>query len=463
YGVLRTQKEINDGHQGLGFISTYTLRDLNDNRLGNEINKSALSFGLDGWTFLDSSGTWVIAGWSGMSHVEGSTNQIKNLQENSRHYFQRPDANHVNVDTLAGSLTGYAGRFHLNKQKGNFFVNTALGFITPAFDVNDIGFFYRADIINWHTGAGYYWSDPTDIYRYLEAGAAIFQNYDFGGTKTWEGVYHFGYVQLLNYNSINWNLAYYTETFNNTRTRGGPLTINPAGYQADLSFSSDNRRNWVLSFGGGTFQNKPSYEWYVNAGLEIRPLQNISIILSPQFSRVYENAQYVDTFTDPVATNTYGKRYVFGELDQKTFSASVRLNWIFTPQLSLQLYLQPLISAGDYTNFKELAKPKSYDFNIYGDNASTFDEESGIADPDGEGPAPEIEIGNPDFNIRSLRGNAVLRWEYLPGSVLYFVWTQTRSASEDYGEFQFEKSFTKILATEPDNIFMIKLTYWFNF
>ena len=96
------------------------------------------------------------------------------LQESSRHYFQRPDASHVNVDSSKTSLTGYAGRLVLNKQKGNFFVNTAFGFINPAFDVNDLGFLYRADLINWHTGAGYYWSDPTDIYRYLELGAASF-------------------------------------------------------------------------------------------------------------------------------------------------------------------------------------------------------------------------------------------------------------------------------------------------
>ena len=184
---------------------------------------------------------------------------------------------------------------------------------------------------------------------------------------------------------------------------------------------------------------------------------------NPQFSRVFEYAQYVDTFDDPTAANTYGKRYVFGELDQKTLSASVRLNWTFTPQLSLQLYVQPLISSGDYSNYKELETPGTYDFVKYGEDGSTFDPENNIADPDGNGPAEEIEISNPDFNVRSLRGNAVLRWEYLPGSVIYFVWTQTRSGAEEIGDFRFEESVTKMFAAEPDNIFMIKVTYWLNF
>ncbi len=463
YGIFRGQNEFGGGQQGLGLISTVALRDFKDERLRDEINKSALTFGLDGWTFLDSSKTWVLAGWTGMSHASGNEQRMIDLQESSRHYFQRPDAGHVKVDSSKTSLTGYAGRLVLNKQKGNFFVNTAFGFINPAFDVNDLGFLYRADLINWHTGAGYYWSDPTDIYRYLELGAAVFQNYDFGGNKTWEGIFHFGTWQFPNYYSANWDLAYYTETFNNTRTRGGPLTLNPAGYQTTLFLSSDSRNDWVVSLGAGRYSSEPSYDWFVEAELELRPLPNISFILNPQFSRTFEYAQYVDTFSDPTAINTYGKRYVFGELDQKTLSASIRLNWTFTPHLSLQLYVQPLISAGDYTNFKELAAPGTYYFNIYGENGSSFDPETNTADPDGNGPAQPIEIGNPDFNVKSLRGNAVLRWEYLPGSVIYFVWTQTRSEAEEIGDFKFEESMTKMVAAEPDNIFMIKVTYWLNF
>ncbi len=463
YGIFRAQNEFNGGQQALGFISTLTVRDFQNEWLQDEINKSAFTLGLDGWTFLDESKTWVVAGWTGSSYVTGTEQQMINLQESSRHYFQRPDASQVNVDSTATSLTGYAGRIYLNKQKGNFFVNSAFGFITPSFDVNDAGFFYRADILNWHAGAGYYWSDPTDVFRYLETGAAIFQNYDFGGHKTWEGIYNFGYWQFPNYYSTNWNIGIYTETYNNNRTRGGPLTLNPAGYEMSFSFSSDSRKDWVIGIGAGTTRFNPSYDWFSELSLELRLMPNVSFIFSPLYSKTYEFTQYVDTYIDPTATNTYGSRYVFAELNQKTLSASVRLNWTFTPRLSLQLYVQPLISAGDYTNYKELSEPGTYDFMVYGTDGSTFDPETNTADPDGNGPAQPIEIDNPDFNVRSLRGNAVLRWEYLPGSVIYFVWTQTRSEAEEIGEFKFEESMTKMVAAEPDNIFMIKVTYWLNF
>jgi hypothetical protein len=127
------------------------------------------------------------------------------------------------------------------------------------------------------------------------------------------------------------------------------------------------------------------------------------------------------------------------------------------------LYLQPLISSGDYNNYKELALPGTYNFIKYGEGGSTYNPETSTADPDGSGPAEEIEISNPDFNVRSLRGNAVLRWEYLPGSVIYFVWTQNRSDEEEIGDFQFKKSISRLFSAEPDNIFMIKVTYWLNF
>lgn len=110
----------------------------------------------------------------------------------------------------------------------------------------------------------------------------------------------------------------------------------------------------------------------------------------------------------------------------------------------------------------KLLTPKSYNYLVYGEGNSTFDEDNYIADADGNGPATEIYIGNPDFNFKSLRGNAVLRWEYLPGSVLYFVWTQTRTDFENTGDLNFGSSIDRLGSARPDNIFMVKFTYWFN-
>ncbi len=463
YGVIRAQNEINDGYQGLGFMSTFTNRFFKADNLKNDINKDAFAFGIDGWTFLDSSKTWVISGWTGLSNINGTQARITDLQSNSQHYFQRPDAESFSVDSTATSLTGFAGRIYLNKQRGNFFFNSAFGFISPKFDLNDLGFLWRADVLNMHIGAGYFWTEQTSIYRYLELGGALFRNYDYDGNITWEGIFHFGNIRFLNYYSINWNLAYNPETINNRKTRGGPLTINYPGYQANAFLSSDSRKDIIIGAGFFTYQEiNNSYNWDFNSSVEFRPSSNVSISIEPYYSINKDLQQWVDAFDDPTAVKTFGKRYVFAELDQKTFGAGIRLNWTFTPELSLQLYAQPLISSGEYTNFKELAAPKTHNYNIFGTGNSTFDESTLTAEPDGPGPATPIQIDNPDFNFKSLRGNAVLRWEFIPGSVVYFVWTQTRSDEEEIGKFRLGQSINRLLNTRADNIFMVKFTYWFN-
>jgi len=461
YGVFRAQNEIDEGRQGIGFISTITARNFKDDRLRDEINSSAITGGIDGWSFLDSSKTYVVTGWFGGSHITGTTERMIDLQKSSRHYLQRPDAKNFSVDSNATSLDGYAGRITLNKQKGNTILNSAFGVISPRFDVNDVGFLWRADVINMHLGGGYAWRDPTNYFRSFQLIGAIFRSYDFDGNITWEGVWQDGYYEFLNYYSLEWVFAYNPETVNNRRTRGGPLTLNHKGVEFDLFANSDSRKPWVTHIGSGTYLTEDGNYYYANVSLEVRPLSNISISFSPGYEKGYDKTQWIDAFDDPTAKATYGKRFVFGELEQTTISASIRLNWTFNPQLSLQLYIQPLMSSGKYTNFKELAKPKSYDYTIYGTNGSIIDEHN-IADPDGSGPAPPIEIGNPDFNYTSLRGNAVLRWEYLPGSVLYLVWTQTREFSEETGDFNFDKSFRHLGNSRPDNIFVLKFTYWFN-
>lgn len=137
------------------------------------------------------------------------------------------------------------------------------------------------------------------------------------------------------------------------------------------------------------------------------------------------------------------------------------MNWTFNPKLTFQLYLQPFLAVGKYSKFKELAKPRTYDFNVFGEGNSRIDFENGsyTVDPDGDGIASPFSFFNPDFNFKSLRGTAVLRWEYLPGSVIYFVWTQTRANYDYPGEFNFRRDFDILLRASADNIFLIKFVY----
>lgn len=462
YGVGRVQREFNEGTGAVGAMSTLTLRQFNDDRLRDEMNASALFAGLDGYTFMDADKMWVITGWAGLSRATGTAQQITSLQTNSQHYFQRPDAQHVSVDSTKTSLTGYAMRFWINKQKGHVFSNSAFGIISPGFDVNDAGFIGRSDVINMHTGIGYTWPDPTDWYRSAEIVGSVFRNYDFDGNVTWTGLFLLSSIRFLNYYYLQFNYAYNPQTTNTRRTRGGPLTVNTPGRQFDLSFESDSRKPWIGNFYATTYQADWQRQWYVEGGLQWKPAPNLSVTLAPTIDIERQASQWVDVFDDPTATATYGQRYVFGEMDLTEVAAGIRLNWTFTPELSLQFFAQPLVSSRRFRNFKELARPNSYDFNVFGTETSTLGKNGATytVDPDGNGPAASFSFDDPDLTVNSFRGNAVLRWEYRPGSTLYLVWTHNRSQDDDNGTFRFGRSISRLWGAGADNVLMLKFTYW---
>jgi len=468
YGVLRAQKEYNEGAQGLGFMATSVIRDLRSESLQDILSKRAFSLALDGWTFLDKNKTWVITGWFGGTRIEGSQDAILSLQESSRHYFQRPDATHVELNEEATSLSGWAGRFYLNKQKGNIIFNMALGALSPGFNPNNLGFQWgSSDLINYHVLFGYHWPHPGKVFRKWWVVAAPFGTYDFGGNKTWEG-YLFGINgQFLNYWGFDTMFAYNPKTWSKTLTRGGPLTHIPSGWQLNLSVFSDSRKPIVISVFTDYYRRPSSgFSFYGSVNLRWKPRSNISLSFGPGYEHSTSIAQWVDNVDDPLMTATYGTRYIFADIDQKTLISEIRLNWTFTPKLSLQLYLQPFIAVGKYDRFKELTRPKSFDFNLYGEGNSTIsyedeDEEYSV-DPDGPGPAEAFLISNPDFNVKSLRGTIVLRWEYLPGSILYFVWTQNRADDSYPGDFSFSRDLGALLTAPGDNIFLIKISYRWN-
>lgn len=466
YGVLRLQKEFNEGRQGLGFIATSVMRDLRNESLKDILNKRAFSLAIDGWTFLDKNKVWVLTGWLGGTLVEGSKTAILNLQKSSLHYFQRPDATHVEINEDATSLKGWSGRFTLNKQKGNFIFNVAVGAISPSFDCDDIGFqFGNFDVINWHLISGYAWLHPGKIFRQFWIGGGTFRNYDFGGNKTWEGYLVGVNGQFLNYWGFDFMVVYNPDALSNVLTRGGPLAVIPYGYQINLGISSDTRKPIVLN-AFVNFYNRPleGYRWNASLSLRWKPRSNISISFRPGFYLRCSDIQWVTKVDDPFMTDTYGTRYIFAEIKQETLFSEIRINWTFTPKLSLQLYLQPFIAVGKYDEFKELAKPKSFDYNIFGEGLSTITYSDGeyTVDPDGLGPASAFSFWNPDFNLKSLRGTMVLRWEYLPGSTLYLVWTQNRADYSHPGDLNFMRDLESLFTAQGDNIFLIKISYRWN-
>ncbi len=463
YGVFRAQKDVNQGQQGFGWMVTGLGRDLDSAMLGRVLSKNAFSLAFDGWSFLDEKRNYVIGGWVGGTRVEGSRENILRLQKSSMHYYQRPDADHVEVDPQATSLSGWGGRLTVGKQGGNSLLLFSLGALSPGFDPNDIGFQSSgSDVINMQFIPGYQWTKPGKIFQQVILAGGVFRNYDFGGNKIWDGAFVLAEGMFRNFWRFRFMAAFNPETISNRLTRGGPLALIPWGYQFNLGLETDSRKPIVLE-SSGTVYSRPDEgaEWQAEISFVWKPRSNLSLSFGPELMREKTEIQWVTRVGDPLMTSTYGTRYIFGRIDQKIISAEVRLNWTFTPRLSLQAYLQPFIGVGTYSRFKELARPKTRRYNIYGEAESTIEYRDGryIVDPDGAGPAAAFSFGNPDFNVKSLRGTVVLRWEYLPGSLLYFVWTQNRADYAHPGDFRLRRDLGDLLTAPGDNIFLIKFSY----
>jgi hypothetical protein len=464
YGVVRALKEINGGYQGLGFIATGTWRDLQMEGLKNLLPESGLSLGLDGWSFLDRDRTWVITGWVGGTTVSGSQEAISRLQLSSLHYYQRPDVDYVDFDPNATSLNGWAGRIFVNKQKGSFVFNTALGAMSPGFHAVDLGYHTRGDVINGHVEAGYQSFHPGKVFRNWKVTLATYRSYDFGGIRTDENYILDATAQLLNYWRGNLYLSYDPNRTSHYLTRGGPLAAYPWGASIRPSITSDNRQRIVFGF-FGHYRDHPfgAYNYSFGASLRWKPSSNFSISITPEYSWRHSVGQYISQVVDPLKIETYGVRYILSNVIQETASMEIRLNWIFTPRLSLQAYLQPFLGTGDFFNYKELRAALTFEFDSFGDGASTINRDAGIytVDPDGPGPSPPLTFRDPDFNLKSLRGTIVLRWEYRPGSTIYAVWTQNRADYSHPGNFDFSRDLSLMLRAPGDNIFLLKVNYRF--
>ncbi|MBI5476095.1 MAG: hypothetical protein HY964_05085 [Ignavibacteriales bacterium] len=468
YNIIRTQHEFNEGRQGLGLIGTGVFRNLNESYLTDNFNSRSYAFGIDGWTNLDSNKEYVITGWLATSLVKGSNQRIIDIERSYLHYYQRPGQNYLSVDSTSTSLSGYAGRFALNKEKGNIIFNTAFGFITPGFEVNDLGFQFRANALNGHVVLGYRWFEPDGIFRKKSFQIATYRNYDFAGHKFGEGYFLFWNTQLLNYWNLGGSFSSSFPAYDLFSTRGGPFMRNPRNYNAGLYGSTDSRNSIVyeIDLSASKSESGGSY-MEISPGIEWKPSANLNVKLSTDISSGLTTAQWVpdsNPVEDSTALLTYGKRYIFSRLDQKEFSASLRLDWTFTPKLSLQLFFQPLISVGKYYGFKELAQAGTFTFNRFGEGGSTISYAESTntytVDPDGSGER-NFSFNNPNFNEKYLRLNAVLRWEFLPGSTAFLVWTRSGDHSGNATNFNLGRDFGNLI-TAPNHydVFLVKIAYW---
>ncbi len=470
YFVGRLAKDLRGGNLVVGGMVTSVIRDLEDPVLRTQLNRHAESFGLESNLWW---GGRTYRLWSSfaLSQIAGDSLAILRAQRSSARYFQRPDRQHggngIFTDAFDPSLTtmrGYAAYVRLAKEGGDWLWELSTNLRSPGFEVNDLAFLTRADYV-WMSGNVLrQFTVPGSFYRSMWLLAGGQQQYNFDGDLTDREIQAFAQIEFHNYWEVASFWIHRFSVLDDRLTRGGPVVRRPHSDFGLFEVSTDSRRNLVLGLStsyGCDGEGACDY----GAGLDItyRPSSNISIGLSPSFEHGESSAQYVTAVDDPTATLFYGTRYVFADLEQNALSMNTRLNVTVTPTLTLEVFAQPLISSVRYTGFKEFSAPRQVAKSVYGRDMGTIteEEESYTVDPDGDGPAEPFSFDKPDFNLRSLRGNAVLRWEFRPGSTLFLVWTQSRSDEAPVGDFDFGRDVRALFEADADNIFLLKINYWF--
>jgi hypothetical protein len=424
----------------VGGVLTAVHRNVDDNVARASLRSDALASGVD-FRHEFANRTWVIRGDAEASRIAGTPASIIAVQTASNHYFQRPDATHLEVDTNATSLFGYSTSLNLQKQGGEHWRGELAGALTsPGYEVNDLGFSYRTDRRDAQGVLTYQQNRPGPHVRRWVTRNSVRSEHNYA----WEPILTFAtttfFVQSLTYWSLNANVARFFRAYDDRLTRGGPIAIRPGWTSFSVFAQSDPRLPVTLQTSGSytrTEANGWSQFFSFAVGFKSSTWWNLSV--GPYLTRALVPAQFVARVTDASYTPTYGVRYVFAPLRQTEFGLETRFNATFTPKLSLEMYMQPLLSSGDYGDAIQLVAPKTFDFTSYSQ-----------------------PIPNRDFNLRSLRGNAVLRWEWREGSTLYAAWQQSRFDIAPLGDFEFGRDRRALIGTRPDNIFLVKINYWLN-
>jgi hypothetical protein len=476
YFVGRIKKDLNGGATTIGGAFTSTLRQMDDTVVSERLRRRAEAGGIDfNHTWHQRQYSWI--GSVLLSDVAGTSSVIDQTQQSSAHYFQRPDRSvtsdglfDAKYDPNVTSLKGYGFYTRIGKGGGNWFWETAQNWRSPGFETNDLSFLDRADYKWMNANAGRQWNTPGRWYRNAVILGGGQQQFNYDGDKTDLQSQIYGGAQFLNYWNLRSFVIHHPTVLDDRLTRGGPVVMRTGYNYGDVKVSTDARQRAVFDFDVSVAKGIGSntHTLSLRPGVALKPAANVFVSLTPSFSADEDAAQYVTTVEDPTATAFFGSRYVFAFIKTRTLSLDTRVNWTFNPNLTLQLFAQPFIATGAYSSFREFAAPRTVQKVIYGQDIGTITRTPVTAtssavytvDPDGAGAAPPFSFGDPDFTFRSLIGNAVVRWEYRPGSTVFFVWTQSRTGSDPNGNFDFGAQRSAIFRDRPTNVFQVKVNYW---
>ncbi len=461
YLITRLQKDFNRGNTSIGGMFTSTNRRINADHL-TFLNRSAMTGGIDlrhQWSDKAYLADLRLA----FSRIDGHKDAISELQTASARYFQRPDARHLNFDPERTTLSGNGGTFNIGKVGGKFQYLSGTIWRSPGFELNDAGYLRKADQIMNFIWVGYNDQDKKGILNRFRTNFNYWNVWDYSGDKLSSGGNVNSNLQFINFWGVFGGFNREAAGISTTALRGGPALQVDGTWNYWYGLYSDQRKsvNFELEAFSSVSDDGYSQNDNYELSLNFKPGSRLGISLDPFYSKNRDNLQYVDE------TEYLGQsRYLFARLKQETIGFVLRLNYSYTPELSVQYYGQPFISSGGYSLYKRITNPKAEKLSdrFTGiDQTLSYDADEELYNVDeNEDGMDDYSFGRPDFDFMQFRSNLVVRWEYLPGSLIYLVWSQGRNEFENNGRLRFNKNITSLFDTHPENIFLIKFNYWFS-
>ncbi len=445
YGLLRLNQDLNGGETEVGAIGTLVTRSL-DGWSRDYLRSSALVGGLSfRHRFLNR--RWQLRASVTASRVAGDSAAMNATQLSSVHYYQRPDAA-LPYDPTRTVLHGDAEQIRLGKLSGFVQGETSWQRISAGYEVNDLGYLQRADWQTQGTWVGLRWYKPGKWYQSISWNVNEWFNWTASGLPLGNYLNTNTHIEL----PFHWWIHAGGTVANvmgaaycDRCARGGPAIRSSPSYSPWFGIEGDYRRTvspslWVNT---STSPDVGSADVNVNPQVQVRASRQVTTTLGVYWDRNRAHNQWYGAYTD----NFNVKHWTFAHLWQRTMSFQFRLDYTASPTLTLQVYAEPFVSKGTYSDIRELDQPRAAAFadrfKPYGDTAVTNH-------PGG-------------FNYKQFRSNVVLRWEYHPGSTVYLVWTQGRQDSgSDFASSGFDTDFQNLFRTHPDNTFLVKVSHWLN-
>jgi hypothetical protein len=473
YLAARVQKDIKEGNTIIGGMVTMVNRDMNEipligsetRNLINRISGAAFAGGFD-FTQYFKKKTYMFNVNAAFSEISGTRLAMIRAQSSSARYFQRPGS-HISLDSSRTSLSGNGGRIQFQKVGGGHFrYLAAVLWKTPGLELNDMGYQREADQIFGVVWVGYRLWEPKSFYRSVNLNYNQYSAWDFAGNRLFDGGNINGNIVLKNY----WNMFGGSElslnVIGNTLLRGGPIMKLPGNVNYWFGINSDNRKKLVFGF---NLQNSNMFKDAAHSSsfspfITYKPINTLNLSVSPTYNKSYDELQYV------TQTGYDGQdRYVFASIDQKTISMSLRVNFNLSPNLTFQYWGQPFIASGKYYDFKYITNPMASEYTdrfvvLNPADQMTLIDNSYYAIDENRDESDDYYLGKPDFNVQEFLSNLVVRWEFNPGSIVYLVWSQSRSYYTGLGEMDFMNDIGDLFNRDkniPHNVFLVKFSYRF--